>query len=57
MQKYLSFIVVILLLTSCSKQTGDIELEKSSFSKLVDFEKDKVSEIYTAFRNLSSFFP
>lgn len=50
MQKYLSFIIVILLLTSCSKQTSDIELHKVSFSKLVDFEKDDFSQVYHAFR-------
>lgn len=50
MQKYLSFIIVLLLLTSCVKKTDDVELEKVSFSKLVDFEKDNMTGAYKAFR-------
>ena len=50
MQKYLSFIIAVLLLTSCSKKTDDVVLEKVSFSKLVDFDKDNMSDAYKAFR-------
>ena len=50
MQKYLSFILVLLLLTSCSKKTDDVDLKKVSFSKLVDYEKDDMSDAYKAFQ-------
>jgi hypothetical protein len=50
MQKYLSFIVVLLLLTSCSKKTEDVELKEIHFSKLADFEKDDMTGAFKAFR-------
>ena len=50
MQKYLLFILVFFLITSCSKKDEDIVLTKSSFSDLVDFEKDSASDAYKAFR-------
>lgn len=51
MQKYVSLIVVLLLLTSCSKKTDeDVVLTKSSFSELLGYEKDDASELYRAFR-------
>ena len=37
-------------MTSCVKKDEDVVLTKSSFSKLVDFEKDDASEAYQAFR-------
>lgn len=49
MQKYLYCIITLLLLTSCS-QKEDIELKKSSFSQLKDFENDDASQVYDAFR-------
>ena len=50
MQKYLSFILVLLLLTSCLKKGDDVELEKVSFFELKDFEKDDALQAYGAFR-------
>ena len=50
MQKYLSLILVLLLLTSCLKKEDEIELKKSSYSQLKKFEQDDVSQIYKAYR-------
>lgn len=51
MQKYVSLIIVLLLLTSCLKKTDeDVVLTKISFSELSEFEKDDASEVYGAFR-------
>lgn len=50
MQKYLSFILILLLLTSCLKKEDEVELEKVSFSQLKDFDNDDASQVYEAFR-------
>ncbi len=50
MQKYLSFILILLLLTSCLKKEDEVELEKVSFSELKGFENDDASQVYEAFQ-------
>lgn len=50
MQKYLLFILALFMMTSCVKKDEDVVLTKSSFSKLVDFEKDNAIDAYQAFR-------
>lgn len=51
MQKYIVLIIILILITSCSKKEDeDVVLSQSSFSELIDFQKDDLSEAYSAFR-------
>lgn len=51
MQKYIVLIIILILMTSCSKKEDeDVVLSQSSFSELIDFQKDDLSEAYGAFR-------
>ena len=50
MKKYLFCLLLLVLVSSCSKKDEEVVLTKVSFSELSDFDKDDALEAYKAFR-------